>query len=101
VAHNLLHDRARIYSQTIPQNTLKVAGVQLTSKGKVAIEPNEEADYRALARLDEAGGRYEKYVLRDGLLVGCILLGSRDNLPFADERLGTVVSEEEIRALPW
>jgi nitrite reductase (NADH) large subunit len=101
VAHNLLHDRSRIYSQTIPQNTLKVAGVQLTSKGKVVIEPNEEAEYRALARLDEAGGRYEKYVLRDGVLVGCILLASRDNLPFADERLGTVVSEDEIRALPW
>jgi nitrite reductase (NADH) large subunit len=114
VANNLLHRPPLAYRQTIPQNTLKVAGIHLTSIGRVNLEPpssagrtgaarqTEEGRYRAIARLDEEGERYEKYVLEQGRLVGSILLGSRENLPFVHRTIGRETTVEEIEArLRW
>jgi NAD(P)H-nitrite reductase large subunit len=89
------------YRQTIPQNTLKVAGINVTSLGKVSLERGEEAHFEVIQKVDEGKKRYEKYVLRDGLLVGCILLGSRDNVGFATQRIGKPVTAEEIRLRMW
>jgi nitrite reductase (NADH) large subunit len=100
-AAGILGDAAAVYRQTVPQNTLKVAGVNLTSIGKAILEPAEEALHRVVAKADDERLRYEKYVLRDGTLVGCILLGSRENYGFATGRIGKPVTEEEIAALPW
>ena len=58
--------------------------------------------FETLEKLDEAGRRYEKYVLRDGLLAGCILLGSRENYSFAAQKVGKPTTSEEIRPrLAW
>jgi len=97
-AADILGRETRGYRQTVPQNTLKVAGINLTSMGKVTLTPQEEADYRVIARLDTEKKRYEKYVLKDGTLAGCILLGSRDNYGFAYQRIGKPVTPEEIEA---
>jgi nitrite reductase (NADH) large subunit len=101
VAANLLGRGPVAYRQTIPQNTLKVAGVSLTSIGKVLIEKREAESYQVVERLDERRMRYEKYVLREGILEGCILLGSRDNYGFAVQGVGKAVTAEQIKALPW
>jgi nitrite reductase (NADH) large subunit len=86
------------YRQTVPQNTLKVAGINLTSMGKITLTLEEMADYRVIMKLYAGKKRYEKYVLKDGALAGCILLGSRDNYGFASQRLGKPVTPEEIEA---
>ncbi len=102
VARNLLGKGPVAYRQTIPENTLKVAGITLTSIGKVNLEPEEEGSFEAVARLDEEKKRYEKYLLAKGLLEGCILLGSRDNYDFAAQRVGKAVPREEISLrLKW
>ncbi len=101
VAANLLGKESAVYTQTIPQNTLKVAGISLTSIGKVVIEKEEAGSYQVVDRLDEGRMRYEKYVLHDGVLAGCILLGSRDNYGFAVQRIGKAITPEQILARLW
>ena len=98
VAANILGRGPVAYRQTIPQNTLKVAGISLTSIGKVILDNGEKDKYTVIEKLDEPGRRYEKYVVRDGSLVGCILLGSRANYGFAMQRIGKPVTREEIEA---
>jgi NAD(P)H-nitrite reductase large subunit len=101
VAANILGKAPVVYHQTIPQNTLKVAGMNVTSIGKVILEKGEESRYQVIAKADEALKRYEKYVLSSGVLVGCILLGSRDNFGFATQRIGKPVTAEEVRIRLW
>ncbi len=62
------------YRGTVPSNTLKIVGIDLTSVGVVS--PEGEG-YRELRWQDGAGRRYKKFVLRDGRLVGAILLGDK------------------------
>lgn len=101
VAANILGKAPVVYHQTIPQNTLKVAGMNVTSIGKVVLEKGEESRYQVIERSDDVLKRYEKYVLSSGMLVGCILLGSRDNYGFATQRIGKPVTAEEVRIRLW
>jgi nitrite reductase (NADH) large subunit len=101
VASNILGKAPAVYRQTIPQNTLKVAGISVTSIGKVILEKGEESRFQVVEKADAAKGRYEKYVMQNGALAGCILLGSRDNFGFATQRIGKPVTTEEIRIRLW
>jgi nitrite reductase (NADH) large subunit len=102
VANNILGRTSITYHQTIPRNTLKVAGVSLTSIGKVVLSEQERPAYQVMKRTSRDPTRYEKYVLSNGTLAGCILLGSRANLKFAGERIGQTVEREEMqRLLEW
>ncbi len=97
VAHNLLGAGGELsYRQTIPQNTLKVAGIELTSLGKVNLE--DERGYEVVRHYDEPGERYEKWVFKDGLLVGCLLLGSREHLALARRSLGRELDPATVRS---
>jgi nitrite reductase (NADH) large subunit len=101
LAANVLGREPVAYRQTIPQNTLKVAGINVTSIGKVHIEKADEHRNQVVDKADDVKKRYEKYVLEDGILVGCILLGSRDNFGFATQRIGKPVTEQEVRIRLW
>ena len=59
------------YTGTVPATTLKVAGAELTSLGESVVEADE---YTQLRHTDPAAGHYRKFVLRDGRIVGAILL---------------------------
>ncbi|HOT69675.1 MAG TPA: FAD-dependent oxidoreductase [Candidatus Saccharicenans sp.] len=73
VAYNLA-GQIKKYEGTVPANTLKVAGIFLTSAGQIL--PEGEG-FEVLTRLDEEHGLYKKLVLKDGQLVGAIWLGSK------------------------
>lgn len=61
------------YAGTVPANTLKVAGLAVTSVGEFAAEgPGVEAFVRA----DPEHGLYKKLVLRDGRAAGAIWMGT-------------------------
>lgn len=66
--------RETLYTGTIPSTTLKVVGVDLTSIGEV--QPTGDG-FVELRRSEPEAGRYVKLVLREGRLVGAILLGER------------------------
>ncbi|HPW18997.1 MAG TPA: FAD-dependent oxidoreductase [Candidatus Aminicenantes bacterium] len=71
-AHNML-GLDKPYGGTVPSNTLKVAGLHVTSVGEVhAAGPGLES----LVRSDAAAGLYKKIVLREGRLVGAIWMGT-------------------------
>jgi nitrite reductase (NADH) large subunit len=66
------------YSGTVPSTTLKVAGLSVTSVGLVA---PEAGGYEVLVRALPGAGLYKKIVLKDGLLVGAIWMGTKKGVP--------------------
>jgi len=72
-AHNML-GMDLPYAGTVPSNTLKVAGLYVTSAGEV----NPEArGHEVLVRSVPEDGLYKKIVLKEGRLVGAIWMGTK------------------------
>jgi nitrite reductase (NADH) large subunit len=72
-AHNML-GMDMPYAGTVPSNTLKVAGLFVTSVGEV----NPEArGYEVIVRSVPEQGLYKKVVLKEGRLVGAIWMGTK------------------------
>ena len=63
----------------IPSNTLKVAGIDLTSIGTVYFEEVPE-DIQEKRFVDMEKGIYKKVVIRDDQVIGAIWLGDKTNL---------------------
>jgi nitrite reductase (NADH) large subunit len=60
------------YEGTVPSNTLKVMGIDLTSIGLVnPVDPK----YEEIKETNEKKGTYKKLVLDNGIIVGAIILG--------------------------
>lgn len=76
-AASICGDDSVKYTDVVPSTTLKVTGIDLTSVGEV--NP-EGSGYTELRRQDDAAGTYKKIVLRNGFVVGAILLGDRINI---------------------
>ncbi len=72
VAYNILGEPKK-YEGTVPSNTLKVAGITMTSVGTV--NP-EGLDYQEIRTLKEDEGVYKKIVLLGGAMVGAIWMGT-------------------------
>lgn len=75
-AANIVAPGSAIYAGTLPATTLKVVGAELTSLGECV---TEGADLLQLRRTDPQSGRYRKLALRDGRIVGAILLNEREH----------------------
>ncbi|MBU4493725.1 MAG: FAD-dependent oxidoreductase [Acidobacteria bacterium] len=65
------------YTGTIPSNTLKIAGLDVTSVGLVNPE-NEETE--EIGWREEERGMYKKLVLRDGMIIGAIWMGTKQGI---------------------
>jgi nitrite reductase (NADH) large subunit len=74
-AANMVAPGSATYNGTMPSTTLKVAGAELTTLGEALAEGEE---YTQLRRADAALGHYRKIVLRDGRIVGAILLNDKE-----------------------
>jgi nitrite reductase (NADH) large subunit len=70
-AQNMAGGQKTVYRGTLTSTTLKIVGMELTSLGEATAEGGPMVVVRGL---DEAAGRYRRFVLRDGVLVGAILL---------------------------
>jgi nitrite reductase (NADH) large subunit len=64
----------RPYAGTVPFNTLKVAGLFLTSAGEIDAEG---PDFEVLVRSLPEAGLYKKIVLQEGRLSGAIWMGTK------------------------
>jgi nitrite reductase (NADH) large subunit len=76
VAANILGQK-KSYAGTVPSNTLKVAGIQLTSVGLVNPDGGEYEEHR-YHNAEE--GIYKKIVLLNGQAVGAIWMGTRNGV---------------------
>jgi nitrite reductase (NADH) large subunit len=65
----------REYRGTVPSNTLKVAGLYLTSAGLAVPEGGTHEEIR---KEDPERGLYKKIVLEGGKLVGAVWLGTKE-----------------------
>jgi NAD(P)H-nitrite reductase large subunit len=72
-AANMAGD-AVAYDVVVPSTTLKVVGIDVSSVG--IVNP-EEGGYREFHKLDKEAGTYKKIVLRDDIIVGCIVINDR------------------------
>lgn len=95
---NMVEPGSATYRGTVPSTTLKVVGLELTSIGQ--IDPHEEG-HEELRQADAATGVYRKLLLRDGRIVGAILLGDRQRVPTVTKLIkqGTDVSRYKDRLL--
>lgn len=86
-AQNIL-GHGQMYQGTIPYNTLKVVGIDLTSVGLV--NPEDES-YEEL-RLEKAEqGIYKKIVIQDGKILGLISLGTKKGV----DEISRLISEKK------
>ncbi len=87
-AANMVAPGSAVYDGTLPTTTLKVAGAELASLGECVVEGDE---YNALRHVDLPAGHYRKFVLRDGRIVGAILLNDKQRV-----RPVTQLIEQEV-----
>lgn len=97
------------YVQTIPKTSLKVAGLDLISMGKAVLSAEESASGGFIEYAHENDviakdaqnrlPRYEKYVIKEGKLIGAILFGSKEHQGSTVNLLNKPVTKEQIEAL--
>lgn len=87
-----LTGRDGAYQGSLLSTNLKVSGVGVFSAGE--FEAGEGAETVVLR--DPAGGVYRKFVLRDGRLAGCVLVGDTQGALFY---LGLIRSGQDISAI--
>ncbi len=76
-AANMVAGGSATYSGTTPANTLKIVGIDLTCLGDATAKGDE---FAILREVDAAAGVYRRLTLRDGKIVGAILLGDTQSV---------------------
>ncbi len=74
-AANMVKPGSATYHGTLTATTLKVVGAELTSLGECVVE---DEGLLQLRRADVEAGRYRKLAIREGRIVGAILLNDRE-----------------------
>ncbi|HIJ16498.1 MAG TPA: NAD(P)/FAD-dependent oxidoreductase [Thermoplasmata archaeon] len=80
-AKKILGQDAPDYKGTVPSNTLKVMGLDLASIGAVRSEhETAESAFEEIRAMSADGSVYRKFVLKDGRMIGAILLGTKKDV---------------------
>ena len=80
------------YQGTVPSNTLKVSGFDFTSIGMVrSVHEPPEPGVEEIWAVSPDRSIYKKFVIKDGKMVGAILLGTKKEAP----RVAKVIKEGE------
>jgi nitrite reductase (NADH) large subunit len=83
------------YKGTLVSNTLKVMGIDLTSIGLV--NPTADGGYEEIRAKSDDGRVYKKFVLKDGVMVGAIILGSRKEIARVSKLIKDGTSVEGLK----
>jgi NAD(P)H-nitrite reductase large subunit len=73
-ARAMAGDGGASYTAVAPKTTLKMAGVDVFSAGLVGCEGDDCVEH---VRSDGAAGVYRKVVVRGGVIVGAVVIGSK------------------------
>jgi len=99
LASRILGDKTGVYKGTIPKNTLKVIGINLTSIGQFIPPEEESGAWEILKKADKKDCCYQKIVLKDNKLKGAILFGESKNLNFISQNIDKEINKEEMKKL--
>ncbi|MBS7249143.1 MAG: NAD(P)/FAD-dependent oxidoreductase [Candidatus Freyarchaeota archaeon] len=83
-----------VYKGTVALNTLKVAGIDLTSIGLVNPETQ---DYEQIRKIEAEKCLYKKVVLKDGRIVGAIIIGDRKSAKPMTEIIKEEINVEKVK----
>jgi nitrite reductase (NADH) large subunit len=98
-AKAILGQPAPEYRGTIPSNTLKVAGLDMSSMGTVRSEhETPETGFEEIRSVSPDRKVYRKFVLKDGKLIGAILLGTKKDWPKISKAIAEGRQVEDIKA---
>jgi len=99
VAASVLEKKEMEYEGTVPKNTLKIMGIDLTSIGIFDPEDKDRigAGWQILKNLDSKEKCYKKIVLKDNTLKGAILFGENEARSFVNKKMDKEVNESELR----
>jgi nitrite reductase (NADH) large subunit len=85
-SQNMAGGEKILYHGTLPSATLKLLGMDLASLGEATAE---DASLTVRRALDEKAGFYKKVVIRDGVLIGAILLNDTARVPLIKHLIET------------
>ena len=100
IATSVLDKKGSPYNGTVPKNTLKIIGINLTSIG--VFDPTGEKDpmeWEILKKVEKKNKNYQKLVLKDNTLNGAILFGERKNVTFVSQNIETKINKDELRKM--
>ncbi|MHA1150617.1 MAG: FAD-dependent oxidoreductase [Promethearchaeota archaeon] len=99
LAASVLGKKTIQYNGTIPKNTLKIVGIDLTSVGIFDPEDVDQvgAGWQILKAVDKKGNCYKKIVLKNNKLKGAILFGEKKAIPYVNKNLESEIQEDELR----
>ncbi|MFW9773372.1 MAG: FAD-dependent oxidoreductase, partial [Candidatus Thorarchaeota archaeon] len=99
LASRILGDKKDEYKGTIPKNTLKVVGINLTSIGQFSPPEEHSGGWEILKKSDKKDCCYQKIVLKDNKLKGAILFGETKNITYVSQNMDKVIDKEEMKKL--
>ena len=101
IASSVLGKKHIEYAGTIPKNTLKIVGIDLTSVGIFDPEDTEQvgAGWEIMKAIDKKRNCYKKIVLKDKILKGAILFGYKKAFSYVNKNIESEVNEQEIRKI--
>ena len=86
------------YAGTVPSNTLKVSGIDLTSVGMVRSQHEPpEPGFDEIRAVTPDSKVYKKYVVKDGKMIGAILLGTKKDALKVTKMIKEGVSVADIK----
>lgn len=99
ISASVLESKKIPYVGTVPKNTLKIMGIDLTSIG--VFDPTGEigSGWEVLKKSDKKDCCYQKIILKDNKIKGAILFGEKKPLPFINKNIESEVNKEELRKI--
>jgi nitrite reductase (NADH) large subunit len=95
-AHSLIKTERNRYNGTTLTHTLQIAGLSLTSLG--VVNP-EDSTYDVFTKTDSKHGIYKKLVLKQGILIGAIILGENKKITPIRTSMNKTVTSTTIHNL--
>ena len=100
VAASVVGKLKQKYVETIPKNTLKIVGIDLTSIGIFDPEDTQliGAGWKILKNANKKRKYYKKVVLEGNKLKGAIIMGAKKAVPYINRNIEKDIQEEELRS---
>ena len=85
------------YEPTVPSNKLKIMDFDVMAVGSMILD-DEDEECKVFISKDELKGIYKKFVVREGRLIGSILISAKEDEQFVADNINKQIPEDDIQA---